>query len=120
MKLDVFIILLEYTSNVRVSKTYTFGLNRPLSHQSIHGAKESQEPVHLGSKRNWARRKKKEKKEIISSQKESSIIFLYYSIFYDVSGNVCTSSIRRRLVLVLRHDQVENTREAVHTTQHVT
>lgn len=64
--------------------------------------------------------KKKEKKEIISSQKESSIIFLYYSIFYDVSGNVCTSSIRRRLVLVLRHDQVENTREAVHTTQYVT
>ena len=64
--------------------------------------------------------KRKEKKEIISSQKESSIIFLYYSIFYDVSGNVCTSSIRRRLVLVLRHDQVENTREAVHTTQYVT
>ena len=60
------------------------------------------------------------KKEISSSQKESSIIFLYYSIFYDVSGNVCTSSIRRRLVLVLRHDQVENTREAVHTTQYVT
>ena len=114
MKLDVFIILLEYTSNDRVSKTYTFGLNRPLSHQSIHGAKESQDPVHLGSKRNWARKKK------ISSQQESSIIFLYYSIFYDVSGNVCTSSIRRRLVLVLRHDQVENTREAVHTTQYVT
>ena len=114
MTLGVPIILLEYTSNDRVSKTYAFGLNRPLSHPSVYGAKESQDPVHLGSKRNWARKKK------ISSQQEPSIIFLYYSIFYDVSGNVCTSSIRRRLVLVLRHDQVENTREAVHTTQYVT
>ena len=79
MKLDIFIILLEYTSNDRVSKTYTFGLNRPLSHQSIHGAKESQDPVHLGSKRNWARRKKKEKKNNqLSKRIKYNIPLLFY------------------------------------------